>query len=317
MIIVCPTCARRYRIDDGRLGDGARRVRCTGCGQIFAATPPAAGPGSSAPGGDATPSIPSAPTAGGAASGPLVLVADEAREFRDLVQRLLESSGCRVVTTDDGEEAFRLAVSRRPVLMVLNVYLRRLLGVAVCEGVKGSPDLKTTRVALVGSVFKSDRFVRSPGNLYGADDYFEDVIPPDELRDRLLRLVGQGSPPPAPAPRRVAAAPEAVQAGGGAHLPPPGRDTASGALDPRAEVRRLARIMLSDLKIYYPEEFRSAVAGRRVFETFREELIKGKELITHRFPDLPDRLEVLATALREGIDEERVVAARPPAGSPA
>ena len=42
MIIVCPACARRYRIDDGRLGDGARRVRCTGCGQIFAAMPQAA-----------------------------------------------------------------------------------------------------------------------------------------------------------------------------------------------------------------------------------------------------------------------------------
>src|SRR5260221_185375 len=122
-------------------------------------------------------------------AGPLALVADEDREFRDLVARSLESLGCRVETTDDGEAAFRFAVTRRPAVMIVNVYLRRLLGVAVCEGVKGSPDLRGTRVALVGSVFKSDRFVRSPGNLYGADDYFDDVIHRDELRVTLSSII--------------------------------------------------------------------------------------------------------------------------------
>src|SRR2546425_5323704 len=45
---------------------------------------------------------------------------------------------------------------RRPPRSTLFPYttLFRSLGVAVCEGVKGSPDLRRTKVGLVGSVFK-------------------------------------------------------------------------------------------------------------------------------------------------------------------
>ena len=356
MTLVCPDCGRRYRIDEQRLGAAGRKVRCSGCGKVFAAgsaietasAPPVPGSRSAA---ESSPSGKRPAQAGAApgGAGPLALVADEDREFRDLVARSLESLGCRVETTDDGEAAFRFAVTRRPAVMIVNVYLRRLLGVAVCEGVKGSPDLRGTRVALVGSVFKSDRFVRSPGNLYGADDYFEDVIPRDELRVRLSRLIGsagtgegQRSGGRSPAPGAAAGVP----GGGSAHassgledtlgsaglaerldaafneigaggLGPPVDDPSLAPIEPRAEIRRLARIMLSDLKIYHPENYQRAVLERRFFETFREEMTKGKELIEHRFPDLPERIEVLAAALREGLEEERRRPAPGPAGTQA
>ncbi|MFQ5878091.1 MAG: hypothetical protein ACE5JH_10460 [Acidobacteriota bacterium] len=73
--------------------------------------------------------------------------------------------------------------------------------------------------------------------------------------------------------------------------------------------------MLSDLKIYYPDRFERAVAQGRLFETFSEELTKGKDLIHARFPDLPDRIQVLAQALRDGLSAERPAAPAPPAGS--
>jgi len=254
----------------------------------------------------------------------LVLLGDESREFRDLVRRTLESLGCRVEVTGDGEAAFRFAVAHRPDLMVLNVYLQKLLGVAVCEGVKGSPDLKGTRVALVGSVFKSDRFVRHPGNLYGADDYFEDVIPEPQLRARLSALLGRAAAsPPAIAPPGRAAAPadprEDLDFGPGAsaQASSPGPLAPNGAdepIDPRSEIHRLARIMVSDLKIYHPEEFRRAVLERRFSETFREELVQAKDLIGRRFPGVPDRMAVLAEALKEQIALERTAVSRHPAG---
>jgi predicted Zn finger-like uncharacterized protein len=280
MILACPSCGRRYRLDPDRITKGGRRLRCSGCGHVFEA-------------------LPAPPVEG---SRPLALLADEDREFRELVRRTLQSLGCEVIATADGEEVFRLAVARRPTIMVLNVYLRKLLGVAVCEGVKGSPDLKSTKVALVGSVFKSDRFIRGPGNLYGADDYFEDVIAPGDLRDRLARLLAGR---PAGAGARSGASAESGPGEGPSPGPAPRPKIPAGALDARSEIGRLARIMLSDLKIYYPEEFRSAVASRRFFETFREELTKGKELIIHRFPDLPGRVEILAAALRAGLEGER------------
>ena len=80
------------------------------------------------------------------------------------------------------------------------------------------------------------------------------------------------------------------------------------ALDPAAEIQRLARIMLSDLKLYNPDRFASAVHDGRLLETFRGELLRGKDLITTRFPDLPDRMALLTAALRQGIEEEQSAA---------
>lgn len=321
MILGCPACGKQYRIDPARL-QGTRRLRCAACGLVFdresagaaaPAAPPRTGASSAPPGPSGTGS---GEGAGPARGSRLALVADEPREFRDLVQGTLEQLGCRVETTEDGEKAFRFVAARRPVLVVLNVYLKRLLGVAVCEGIKGSPDLRATRVALVGTVFKSNRFVRAPGHLYGADDYFEDVIPPADLRSRLERLVAGPAGMKAPgagaaAPRRpeeLDAAEDAALAGLGAGVVEAPEPPDSEAIDPRAEIRRLARIMVSDLKMYYPGEFRQALLRRAFSESFREELSQAKDLIGRRFPDLPDRMEILASSLKEGLAHEREAA---------
>ena len=303
MIVACPGCGRRYRLPDGQAG-GGRKLRCTACQRVF--DPTGAAPDRPAA---AAPDRPAA-AAGGALSAPLVLLGDEDREFRHLVRRTLESLGCKVEVTDDGEAAFRYAVARRPALMVLNVYLKRLLGVAVCEGVKGSPDLRGTRVVLVGSVFKSGRFMRTPGNLYGADDYFEDVIPEAQLRGRLQRHLGGRA-----ATRQAPAAGPDVS---GVSSPQGTEVAANGAdepIDPRSEIRRLARIMISDLRIYYPDGFVKAIVERRFSEEFREELAQAKDLIGRRFPDLSDRMSVLMEALKEQIAAVRADATPRRAGT--
>ena len=73
--------------------------------------------------------------------------------------------------------------------------------------------------------------------------------------------------------------------------------------------------MVSDLKIYHPDEFRRALMERRFSETFREELTQAKDLIARRFPDMPDRMAVLTEALKEQLALERNAASRHPAGS--
>jgi len=39
MILTCPTCASRYRIDESKLGPQGRTVRCAGCGESWRAEP--------------------------------------------------------------------------------------------------------------------------------------------------------------------------------------------------------------------------------------------------------------------------------------
>jgi predicted Zn finger-like uncharacterized protein len=265
MTLTCPSCATQYRVDPAQAAPG-RKVRCRHCAQVFPVPEPV--------------------------DSRLVLLADEPREFRDLVQRLLAELGCRVETSDDGEAAFRFAVANRPALVILNVYLKRMLGVAVCEAIKGSPDLRGTRVVLVGTVFKSDRFIRAPGNLYGADEYFENVITEEDLRLRLARLLDHPE----------AAAPGGRRPGGARGIVPP---LAAEGLNPEQEIQRLARIMISDLKMYYPEGFHRALLQRNFADTFQEEMRQARELISRRFPRVPQALQVLAAALKEGLGEER------------
>ena len=111
-IIVCPGCARRYRINSHRVS-GGRKLRCTGCRKVFEAGPAAAAPGSTpAP---APTSAASGSTAN--ADSALVFVGDENRPFRAAVEEILRGLGCRVETAEEGQAAFRFAVTRKPVLI--------------------------------------------------------------------------------------------------------------------------------------------------------------------------------------------------------
>ena len=273
MIIVCPGCRRRYALDDGRLGQGPCRLRCCGCKTVFDHAPEV---GEQPRPPEPRPSAPARTPLG--SSAPLVLIADENRAWRARLRGILESIGCQVAAVTDGEQAFRFAVARRPRLMIVDAKLRKLSGLAVCEGVKGSPDLKGIRIALVGAVAALGPEVDETLGAHRADGYLERTLSPVALRARLEGL--------AEAADRVSGGQES---------------------EAEAQIRRLARIMLSDLKIYDPARFHKAVAEGKFLEVFRDELRHGRELIARRFPDLPNRIDLLTVALREGLEEERPI----------
>src|SRR5260221_7260951 len=192
MIITCPQCRKRYSVDDARLGEGPRKVRCHGCGKIFvsqtATTEEAAPRPASPPAVSPAPSPATPPVSKGS---PLVLVAHDDAAFRGRIQKALQSFGCKVEAVRDGEQAFRYAVTHHPSLMVLQPRLAKLSGLAVCEGVKGSPDLKATRVALVGQAGWQQTIDRRAAALAYADDRFDANAPAAELTRRLGKLLGR------------------------------------------------------------------------------------------------------------------------------
>ena len=289
MIVGCPACRRQFRVDDARVRPGSK-MRCTRCGQTFAAAEPRPAPA----GPDRPAGTPFAAVGGDA---PLVLLADAGRPVRSLLRPILAELGCRVETADDGTAAFKAVVARHPVAIVASVHLGGLSGVAICEGVKGSPHLKETKVALLGSDLSADLFNRDTAMAYGADVFLEEGMAEETLRAALRGMI--------PAP------PE----GAGPEKEWEGSDFGLGGLDeadaperaagrPAEEIARLARLMLSDLKLYNPDRFAQALQSGQVLEIFKAELSRGRDLVDQRFPQTPMRQDLLAAALRDGIARE-------------
>jgi len=287
MIVACPSCRRQFRLEDGRVRPGSK-LRCARCGHTFAAQPDGAGMhrAPAAP----PPASALAPVGGDA---PLVLLADGNRPVRSLLRPLLAGLGFRVETADDGTAAFKAVVARHPAAIVASVHLGGLSGVAICEGVKGSPHLKDTRVAILGSNLSADLFNRDTALAYGADLYLEETMSEESLRAVLAALVPR---PPAAGPDRGDREDEAVDDLDGGDRPGPGHA--------EEEIRRLARLMLSDLKLYNPDRFAQALRTGQVLEIFKGELARGRDLVDQRFPELPARQDLLQSALRDGIARE-------------
>jgi len=297
MNVRCPKCKVRYRLDDSRLAGDTTKLKCPKCLAIFLVRKPVEPSGeeevtmatlSPAPRpGSPSPAISSGPRS--------ALLADEPREFRDFVASVLKAAGFEVGVTDNGDEALLLAVSHRFDLILLNVYLRRMLGINVSERIKNNPALRDTPVILIGAPIRQEEG-GLPVGLYGADDFISTSISQDELSQKIRRW-SPGSPVP------IQMSPSAPAASTPAHFEPEGNGS-------EGEIRRLARIMVSDIQMYHPEKFNRALREGTFFEAFSEELGKGKGIIDHRFAEVPNRIQLLAAGIRDTLASLRPNASR-------
>ncbi len=286
MIVQCSGCAARYRLDESRIPGGSSGLRCKKCGLLFFVTRPAADPSVDRTGPAAVPR----PAPSRSATSRTALVASEPREFRDLVASVLGEAGFEVSLTDNGEEALLLAGSHRFDLIVLSVYLRKTLGINVCERIKAAPELKQTPVILIGNSLTAEGGSVPRARLHGADDFIQTTVGREELAARLRRLAetpGGTAPPPSEE--------------GPAERPVSGDE---------GEIRRLARIMISDIQMYHPEKFARALKEGTFFEAFSEELGRGKEIVDQRFGQLANRIQILAAGLRDALEVLRGSTAR-------
>jgi two-component system response regulator MprA len=113
--------------------------------------------------------------------GPRVLIADDDRAIRDALERVLELEGYAVTTAADGLQALSAVRGTTPDLLILDVMMPEVDGLAVCRVLRADG----VRLPILMLTAKVEVDARIEGLDAGADDY---LAKPFELGELLARL---------------------------------------------------------------------------------------------------------------------------------
>jgi DNA-binding response OmpR family regulator len=138
-----------------------------------------------------------------------VLVVDDEPIVREMVVRYLERDGFRTLTASDGDVAKALIEEREPSLVVLDVMLPGMDGLALCRWIRGRSTLPVILLTARGE--EADRIV---GLELGADDYVTKPFSPRELAARVRSVLRRSNG--SSVPRRIIAFGE-VELDGSSH----------------------------------------------------------------------------------------------------
>ncbi len=124
-----------------------------------------------------------------------VLIADDEPVVRSIVRMALESDRYELVEAADGWETLSQVHSAQPDVILLDIMMPGLDGLAVCRALKGNPD--TAGITVIMLTAKAAGADISEGYETGADFYITKPFAPDALLalvERALGLTSSASP---------------------------------------------------------------------------------------------------------------------------
>lgn len=118
---------------------------------------------------------------------PKILIVDDERDILDLLEYNLEKEGYEVHRAENGQEAVDVAVQERPDLIVMDIMMPVMDGVAACHTIREIPELSKTRIAFLTA--RSEEYAELAGFDAGADDFIFKPIRPRVLMSRIRALL--------------------------------------------------------------------------------------------------------------------------------
>ena len=118
---------------------------------------------------------------------PMVMVVEDFEDNRFMMRRLLEMSGYRVLEAINGEEAVELAHRERPQLILMDLSLPQLDGLAATRRIRQNVDLRDVPIVAVSAHDTAD--FHADALAAGCNDYVTKPIDFDQLEALLSRLL--------------------------------------------------------------------------------------------------------------------------------
>lgn len=123
-----------------------------------------------------------------------IVVADDDRVTLQMLCHVLADNSFYVYSAQDGQAALELVKKEKPDILISDLVLPKLDGVALCKKVKEDPELSRTRVIMMTAVYKGSAF-RPLTRDCGADDYIEKPINSTILLEKIYKLCSQSAEP--------------------------------------------------------------------------------------------------------------------------
>ena len=109
-----------------------------------------------------------------------ILVVDDEKSIRQLLNVNLTKEGYNVIEATDGAEAIDIALEKKPDLILLDIMLPKIDGLSVCKRIKN-----TMNVPILMVTAKDGEVDKILGLELGADDY---VTKPFSIRELIARI---------------------------------------------------------------------------------------------------------------------------------
>ena len=113
-----------------------------------------------------------------------ILVVDDEKEIRNLIEIYLKNEGYEVIKARDGEEALEILEKEDIHLIILDIMMPKIDGIEVCKRVRENLSIPILMLSA-----KSEDMDKIQGIMTGADDYLTKPFNPLELSVRVKAIL--------------------------------------------------------------------------------------------------------------------------------
>ena len=119
-----------------------------------------------------------------------ILLVDDEKDILEFLSYNLRSEGFKIFTASNGSDAVKITAEIHPHLVLMDVMMPEMDGIAACEEIRNNKDLAQTMVAFLTA--RGEDYSQIAGFEAGGDDYITKPIKPKVLVSRIKALLKRG-----------------------------------------------------------------------------------------------------------------------------
>jgi predicted Zn finger-like uncharacterized protein len=283
VIVVCPKCKTRLKVDESKIKVEGSRFKCPKCRTVLLVKKPAALPKKKL-------------------DKNKILVAHSNASTTNEITSILTQNGFHPLTSVDGIDAMIKATKELPFLTIVDVGLPKIFGFEVCKRLKQRTETKEMKFILIGSIYDRKRYMREPESLHGADDYVDEQRIAELLIEKVNKI--KGVKPEEKLEKKVEKPPEKPSLEKPEQKVAPETKPEVTTIKPDVDdhierARRLSRAIVSDIYLYNTAKADESILNDTFYSVFENEIKEGLKLYVNR---ISEKVRAQGDYYREAID---------------